>query len=206
VKTGTADRIGVKYARAMASGSVTGLLLAWRAGDDEALARLTPLVHQELQRIARRCLRGERLGCSLPPTALVHEAYVRLVDAQQVNWQNRSHFLAMAARLMRRVLVDAARSRSRQKRGGGAMQVALSDGLLTTEQSYDLMTLDHALDALATIDPRRSKVVELRFFAGLDVKETATVLDVSPDTVMRDWKLARAWLRRELQRTESHGV
>jgi RNA polymerase sigma factor (TIGR02999 family) len=190
----------------MASGSVTGLLLAWRAGDDAALARLTPLVHQELQRIARRCLRGERPGYSLPPTALVHEAYVRLVDAQQVNWQNRSHFLAMAAKLMRRVLVDAARSRNRQKRGGGAMQVSLSDGLLTTEQPYDLMTLDEALDALAAIDPRRSKVVELRFFGGLDVKETAVVLDVSPDTVMRDWKLARAWLRRELQRTTSHGV
>jgi RNA polymerase sigma factor (TIGR02999 family) len=170
------------------------------------LARLTPLVHQELQKIARRCLRGERRDQSLPPTALVHEAYMRLVDTQQVNWQNRSHFLAMAARLMRRVLVDAARSRNRQKRGGGAMQVSLSDGLLTTEQPYDLMTLDHALDALAVIDPRRSKVVELRFFGGLDVKETAVVLDVSPETVMRDWKLARAWLRRELERTTSHGV
>jgi RNA polymerase sigma factor (TIGR02999 family) len=185
---------------------VTGLLLAWRAGDEAALARLTPLVQQELQRIARRCLRAERPDYSLPPTALVHEAYLRLVDTQQVNWQSRSHFLAVAARLMRRVLVDAARSRRRKKRGGGAVQVSLSEGLLTTERPYDLMTLDDALEALATIDPRRSKVVELRFFGGLDVKETAVVLDVSPETVMRDWKLARAWLRRELQRITSHGV
>jgi RNA polymerase sigma factor (TIGR02999 family) len=176
------------------------LLLAWRAGDEAALARLTPLVQQELQRIARRCLRGERADYSLPPTALVHEAYVRLVDTRQVNWQSRSHFLAVAARLMRRVLVDAARSRRRAKRGGGAVQVSLSGRLLTTERPPDLISLDDALDALAVIDPRRSKVVELRFFGGLDVKETAVVLDISPETVMRDWKLARAWLRRELQR------
>jgi RNA polymerase sigma-70 factor, ECF subfamily len=186
----------------MSSGSVTGLLLAWRAGDDAALARLTPLVHKELQRMARRCLRGERPNHSLAATALVHEAYVRLVDVQQVNWQNRSHFLAMAARLMRRVLVDAARFRGRQKRGGQAVQVSLSEGLLTTEQRYDLLSLDEALDELATLD----QVVELRFFGGLDVKETAAVLDVSPETVMRDWKLARAWLRRELQRSSSHGA
>jgi RNA polymerase sigma factor (TIGR02999 family) len=190
----------------MSSGSVTNLLLAWRAGDEEALARLTPLVQQELQRIARRCLRGERPDYSLPPTALVHEAYLRLVDTQRVNWQNRSHFLAVAARLMRRVLVDAARSRRRAKRGGGAVQVSLSEQILTTEQSCDLLRLDDALEALAALDPRRSKVVELRFFGGLDVKETAAALDVSPDTVMRDWKLARAWLRRELQRAPSHGA
>jgi RNA polymerase sigma factor (TIGR02999 family) len=189
----------------MSSGSVTGLLLAWRGGDEAALARLTPLVQEELQRIARRCLRGERPDHTLPPTALVHEAYVRLVDAQHVNWQSRSHFLAVAARLMRRVLVDAARSRRRKKRGGGAVQVSLSERFLTTERSCDLVSLDDALDALAAIDPRRSKVVELRFFAGLDVKETAVVLDISPETVMRDWKLARAWLRRELQRTTDHG-
>jgi RNA polymerase sigma factor (TIGR02999 family) len=190
----------------MSSGSVTNLLLAWRAGDEAALARLTPLVQQELQRIARRCLRGERPDYSLPPTALVHEAYVRLVDTQHVNWQNRSHFLAVAARLMRRVLVDAARSRRRKKRGGGGVQVSLTEGLLTTEQRYDLLALDDALDALATLDPRRSKVVELRFFGGLDVKETAAVLEISPETVMRDWKLARAWLRRELQRATTHGL
>lgn len=180
------------------------MLLAWRAGDEAALARLTPLVHQELQKIARRCLRNERAGHSLPATALVHEAYLRLVDAQHVDWQNRTHFLAMAARLMRRVLVDIARTRRRQKRGGGAVHVSLSAAAPSTEKSYDLASLDYALDALATIDPRRSRVVELRFFGGLSVAETAAVLDVSPDTVMRDWKLARAWLRRELQHTGSH--
>jgi RNA polymerase sigma factor (TIGR02999 family) len=178
---------------------VTGLLLAWRAGDNEALARLTPLVHHELQRMARRCLRNERAHQSLPATALVHEAYVRLVDTQQVNWQNRSHFLAMAARLMRRVLVDLARARNRQKRGGRALQVTLTEAIASTEKTYDLTTLDTALDALGSVDPRRSQVVELRFFGGLSVDETAAVLDVSPETVMRDWKLARAWLRRELQ-------
>jgi RNA polymerase sigma factor (TIGR02999 family) len=180
-------------------------LLAWRAGDEEALARLTPLVHHELQRIARRCLRTERADHSLPPTALVHEAYLRLVDAQQVNWQNRSHFLAMAARLMRRVLVDLARARRRQKRGGGALHVSLTDALQSTEKSCDLTALDTALDELAAIDPRRSQVVELRFFGGLSVAETGAVLGVSPDTVMRDWKLARAWLRRELRRAEPNG-
>jgi RNA polymerase sigma factor (TIGR02999 family) len=163
------------------------------------------MVQQELHRIARRCLRGERPDYSLPPTALVHEAYLRLVDTQHVNWQSRSHFLAVAATLMRRVLVDAARSRRRKKRAGG-VQVSLSEALLTTEQPYDLLMLDDALDALAALDPRRSRVVELRFFGGLDVKQTAAVLGVSPETVMRDWKLARAWLRRELQRTTSHGV
>lgn len=183
----------------MALGDVTALLLAWRAGDEAALARLTPLVHDELRRIARRCLRGERANHSLPATALVHEAYVRLVDAREVNWQNRSHFLAMAARLMRRVLVDVARARGRQKRGGGALQVTLTDGLRSTEQPFDVTALDSALDALAAIDPRRSQVVELRFFGGLSVAETAAVLNLSPETVMRDWKLARAWLRRELQ-------
>jgi RNA polymerase sigma factor (TIGR02999 family) len=190
----------------MSSGSVTGLLLAWRGGDEAALARLTPLVHDELQRIARRCLRGERANHSLPATALVHEAYVCLVDTQQVNWQNRMHFLAMAARVMRRVLVDVARARRRQKRGGSALQVSLSEAILSTEKSYDLTTLDTALDALATVDPRRSRIVELRFFGGLSVAETAAVLAVSPEKVMRDWKLARAWLRRELQRTGTDGA
>jgi RNA polymerase sigma factor (TIGR02999 family) len=186
----------------MDGGSVTGLLLAWRAGDEAALARLTPLVHDELQRIARRCLRGERAQDSLPPTALVHEAYLRLVDTQQMNWQNRTHFLAMAARVMRRVLVDLARTRRRQKRGGGALHVSLSHAAGAPTRSYDMVSLDDALETLADVDPRRSQVVELRFFGGLSVPETAAVLDVSPETVMRDWKLARAWLRRELQRTD----
>ena len=179
-------------------GSVTGLLLAWRAGDETALARLTPLVHQELRRIAGHCMRGERAHHSLQATALVHEAFVRLVDAQHVDWHNRAHFLAMAARLMRRILVDIARKRRYQKRGGDALRVPLDDSLRTSEKGQDLIALDDALHALAKLSERKSRVVELRFFGGLSVAETATVLDISPQTVMRDWKLARAWLRREL--------
>jgi RNA polymerase sigma-70 factor, ECF subfamily len=179
-------------------GSVTALLLAWRAGDETALARLTPLVHQELQRIARYCMRGERAHHSLQATALVHEAYLRMLDAQHVDWQNRAHFLAMAARLMRRVLVDVARRRRFQKRGGDALRVSLADALLTSEKGHDLIALDDALQALAKLSERKSRVVELRFFGGLSVAETAVALDMSPQTVMRDWKLARAWLRREL--------
>lgn len=177
---------------------MTALLLAWRAGDDAALARLTPLVHQELQRIARHCMRGERAHHSLQATALVHEAYLRLVDAQHVNWQNRAHFLAMTARLMRRILVDVARARGYQKRGGDPIQVALTDALSTSEKGQDLVALDDALHALEKLSERKSRVVELRFFGGLSVAETAAVLAISPQTVMRDWKLARAWLRREL--------
>jgi RNA polymerase sigma factor (TIGR02999 family) len=177
---------------------VTRLLLAWRAGDETALARLTPLVHNELQRIARGCMRGERAHASLEATALVHEAYLRLVDTQHVNWQNRAHFLAMAARLMRRILVDLARGRQYQKRGAGAVQVSFASALHTPNKAEDLVALDEALQALAALDERRSRVVELRFFGGLSVDETAAVLGVSPDTVTRDWKLARAWLRREL--------
>ena len=177
---------------------MTRLLQSWRAGDETALAELTPLVHQELQRIARHCMRREQAHHSLQATALVHEAYLRLVNTQHVNWQNRAHFLAMAARLMRRILVDFARARRYQKRGGDPMRVSLSDALLTSEKSQDLVALDEALAALAAVHERKSRVVELRFFGGLSVEETATVLDVSPQTVMRDWKLARAWLRREL--------
>ena len=152
------------------SGSVTRLLLAWRAGDETALARLTPLVHQELQRIARGCMRGERARDSFQATALVHEAYLRLVDTQHVNWQNRAHFLAMAARLMRRILVDLARARRSQKRGGGAIQASFTDALHTPAKAEDL-ALDEALCALAKLDKRRSRVVELRFFGGLSVEE-----------------------------------
>jgi RNA polymerase sigma factor (TIGR02999 family) len=179
-------------------GSVTDLLRAWRAGDETALARLTPLVHEELRRIARRCMRGERAGHSLQATALVNEAYLRLVGVQHVNWQNRAHFLAMAARLMRRVLVDIARARRYQKRGAGAIQVSLSDARRAPGRSRDVVSLDEALHALARVDERKSRVVELRFFGGLSVAETAAALAVSPETVMRDWKLARAWLRREM--------
>jgi RNA polymerase sigma factor (TIGR02999 family) len=187
----------------MAAGSVTALLLAWRSGDEPALARLTPLVHQELQRIARRCLRNERPGHSLEATALVNEAYLRLVDTRQVDWQNRAHFLAMAARIMRRVLVETARARRAQKRGGPAIRVTLTDALATSERGPDLVALDEALHELAEIDPRRSQVVELKFFGGLTVEETSAVLAVSPETVMRDWKLARAWLQRSLRHEEA---
>jgi RNA polymerase sigma-70 factor, ECF subfamily len=180
-------------------GSVTRLLHSWRAGDETALAELTPLVHQELQRIARHCMRRERAHHSLQATALVHEAYLRLVNTQQVNWQNRAHFLAIAARLMRRVLVDLVRARRYQKRGGDPLRVSLSDELVTSAKSHDLVALDEALEALAALHERKSRVVELRFFGGLSIEETAAVLDVSPQTVMRDWKLARAWLRRELE-------
>jgi RNA polymerase sigma factor (TIGR02999 family) len=178
---------------------VTRLLLEWRAGDETALARLTPLVYKELQRIARGCMRGERARESFQATALVHETYLRLVNTQHMNWQNRAHFLAMAARLMRRVLVDLARARQYQKRGGGAIQVSFTDALSLPDKAEDLVALDDALSALAEFDERRSRVVELRFFGGLSVDETAAVLRISPETVMRDWKLARTWLRRELR-------
>jgi RNA polymerase sigma factor (TIGR02999 family) len=179
---------------------VTGLLLAWGTGDETALERLVPLVHAELRRIARRCMAGERAGHSLQATALVNEAYLRLIDVQHVNWQNRAHFLAMSARLMRRILVDYARSRGYQKRGGGAVKVTFDEGLpVVGGRDQDLVAVDDALEALAKIDERKGKVVELRFFGGLSVEETAAVLKVSPETVMRDWKLAKAWLLRELR-------
>ena len=179
---------------------VTRLLRQWGNGDEAALNELIPLVHDELRRIARRCMAGERRGHSLQATALVNEAYLRLVDVQHVNWQNRTHFLAMSARLMRRILVDLARSKRYQKRGGGAVQVSLGDALaVTTEPSQDLAALDDALHALAAVDERKARVVELRFFGGLSVEETASVLEVSTDTVVRDWKFSRAWLSRELR-------
>jgi RNA polymerase sigma factor (TIGR02999 family) len=181
------------------SGSVTGLLLAGRAGDAAALARLTVLVHDELRRIARRCVRGESPD-DLQVTALVNEAYLKLVDTQQMNWQNRAHFLAMAARLMRRILVDSARARQYRKRGGGTILVSFTEAMCVPDRAEDLVALDEALSALARFDERRSRVVELRFFGGLSVEETAAVLRMSPETVMRDWKLARTWLRRELRR------
>jgi len=182
------------------AGSVTGLLLAWGKGDEAALERLIPLVERELHRIARRCMAGERAGHSLQATALVNEAYLRLVDVQHVNWQDRAHFLAMSARLMRRILVDWARSKQYQKRGGGALKVTPDDALaVTDERGHDLVALDDALQALAAFDERKSRVVELRFFGGLSVEETASVLGLSVETVMRDWKLAKAWLLREMR-------
>jgi RNA polymerase sigma-70 factor, ECF subfamily len=158
-----------------------------------------PLVHQELHQIAARCMRHERAGHSLQATALVNEAYIRLIDAQQVHWQDRTHFFAISARLMRRVLVDHARARLHQKRGAGAKQVTLVDGLGgSDERPHDVIALDDALAALGKLDERKARVVELRYFGGLSVEETAQVLGVSGGTVMREWKLARAWLIREL--------
>jgi RNA polymerase sigma-70 factor, ECF subfamily len=161
---------------------------------------LIPLVHQELHQIARRCMAGERVGHSLQATALVNEAYVRLVDGAVVEWHDRAHFLAVAARIMRRILVDHARSRGARKRGGGEARVTFDEALVVTaEAREDFVALDDALEALATFDERKSRVVELRFFGGLSVEETAAVLKVSVDTVMRDWRLAKAWLQAEMR-------
>ena len=174
--------------------------MKWREGDEAALDRLVPIVHSELRRIARRCMAGERTGHSLQATALVNEAYLRLIDVQHVNWQNRAHFLAMSARFMRRILVDYARSKGSQKRGEGAVSVTFDEGLpVAVEPAMDLVALDDALKTLAAVDERKSRMIELRFFGGLSVEETANVLSVSPETVMRDWKLAKAWLLRELR-------
>ena len=181
------------------SHQVTRLLVDWRNGDQGAFEQLIPLVHDELRRVARRHMAQERAGHTLQATALVNEAYVRLIDVRQVNWQDRAHFFAMSSRLMRRVLVDFARSKGYQKRGGGAQKVSLDEALIvSSEPGADLVALDDALDALAAFDARKAQVVEMRFFGGLSVEETAEALKVSVDTVMRDWKLAKAWLLREL--------
>jgi RNA polymerase sigma-70 factor (ECF subfamily) len=178
---------------------VTQLLLAWNQGDPSALERLIPLVSDELQRLARRYMSHERPGHLLQTTALVNEAYLRLVDSRRVHWQNRAHFFAVSAQLMRRILVDFARSRDRLKRGGQVLQVSLAESMIVPqERGADLAALDEALESLAAIDERKAKVVELRFFGGLSVEETAEVLSVSADTVMRDWKTAKVWLLREL--------
>jgi len=178
---------------------VTALLQAWTDGDPSALPALVPLVEQELQRLARHYMRGERPGHTLQPTALVNEAYLRLVGVAHVRWQNRAHFLAVAARTMRRILVDMARAKGYQKRGGRAPVVPLDDlEVAAPAPATDLVALHDALDALARVDARKAQVVELRYFGGLTVSETAEVLDVSPETVMRDWTFAKAWLLREL--------
>jgi RNA polymerase sigma-70 factor, ECF subfamily len=185
--------------------TVTALLLDWGKGDEAALERLIPLVHRELHQIARRCLAGERAGHSLQATALVNEAYVRLVGAQDVGWQDRVHFLAVAAQIMRRILVDHARGRLAQKRGGHVERVTFEEGLeISDDRRQDFVALDDALTALARFDERKSRVIELRFFGGLSVEETASVLKVGPDTVMRDWRIAKAWLRGEM-RARDHG-
>ncbi|HSC29376.1 MAG TPA: sigma-70 family RNA polymerase sigma factor [Vicinamibacterales bacterium] len=197
---------GVEWAALQVdSTKVTGLLLRWSHGDDGALEELIPLVHQELHRIARRHMAHERPGHSLQATALVNEAYLRLVDAKAVAWHDRAHFLAVAARVMRHVLVDHARSRHYLKRGGHAARVTFDEGLIVSnEPSQDFLALDETLQALARFDERKARVIELRFFGGLSVEETAAVLKVSPDTVMRDWRLAKAWLRRELRGDRPH--
>jgi RNA polymerase sigma factor (TIGR02999 family) len=183
------------------SDNVTELLRAHRAGDPEALERLVSRVYGELRRQAARYLRRERGNHTLQPTALVHEAYLRLADQRDVEWQNRAHFFAIAAQIMRRILVDHARARGRGKRGAGQTLLLFDDALAVAEsRDLDLVALDDALGALAKLDERQSRVVEMRFFGGLEVEEVAEALGVSPTTVKRDWSLARAWLQRELRR------
>jgi len=179
---------------------VTQLLLAWSEGDKAAMDKLMPLVYGELRRLAKHHMRRERAGHTLQTTALIHEAYLRLIDASQVRLENRRHFFAVASRLMRQALVDMARERGSLKRGGGAEHVSLDEALMVSEQSDDeLLALDEALVALAEFDERKSQVVELRFFGGLSVEETAEALDISVKTVHRDWRLARSWLLRLLR-------
>lgn len=177
----------------------TDLLRAWSNGDKSAFDQLVPLVHEELRALAARYMRQERADHTLQTTALVNEAYVRLIDVNRVQWQNRAHFLAVAAQTMRRILVDFARTRNRQKRGGDVMLVPLDEAPDVGQQKApDIVAVDDALTALAVFDARMSEVVELRFFGGLTVEETADVLHISPETVMRDWKTAKAWLLRTL--------
>ena len=182
-----------------ASHEVTQLLLAWSEGDSFALEQLIPLVHDELRRLAKRYMRNERAGHTLQTTALVNEAYLRLIDVRQVQWQNRAHFFAISARLMRQILVDFARERGYRKRGGGAHQVELNEAMMIgQERNEDLLALDEALTALAEVDERKSQVVELRFFGGLSEQEMAEALNVAPVTVRRDLRLAKLWLLRRL--------
>jgi RNA polymerase sigma factor (TIGR02999 family) len=182
------------------AGEVTRLIGEYRRGDDAALERLVPLVYGELRKIAARVLRGERDGHTLQPTALVHEAYLRMCDQKDVQWQNKAHFLGCAAQVMRHILVDSARAHRAGKRGGGAARVTLDDALgVAAARPLDVVALDDALSALAALDARQARVVELRYFGGLSIEETAEVLGVSPATVSNDWAIARTWLRRELR-------
>jgi RNA polymerase sigma-70 factor (ECF subfamily) len=180
---------------------VTALLRAWTAGDKAAQDRLFELIDGELHRLARLYMSEERKNHTLQPTALVNEAYIRLVDIREIRWEDRGHFFAVAARVMRRILVDRARARLYQKRGGGAEEIPFDEAIFKAPQSdRDVIALDDALTALGKVDERKKKVVELKFFAGLDLNETANALGVSPDTVTRDWKLAKVWLLREIKR------
>jgi RNA polymerase sigma-70 factor, ECF subfamily len=178
---------------------VTQLLRAWGEGDNQALERLVPLVERELHRLAHHCMAREDPGHTLQTTALVNEVYLRLVDVSAVSWRDRAHFFAISARMMRRVLTDFARSRNYQKRGGGAVQVSLDEGLVVTpEKNPDILALDEALSRFAEVYPRQSQVVELRFFGGLEVEETAEALKISTITVKRDWRFAKSWLLRAM--------
>lgn len=182
---------------------VTQLLKAWTTGDEQALEKLTPLVYQQLHQVAQRYMAGERSGHTLQTTALVNEVYLKLVDCKQIDWQDRAHFFAISARLMRRILIDFARSRGYQKRGGAAPHLSLEDAPpVCCEPDSNLVALDDALKGLASVDERKSKVVELKFFGGLSVEETAEVLKISVATVVRDWNLAKVWLLRELKEKE----
>jgi RNA polymerase sigma-70 factor (ECF subfamily) len=185
---------------------ITALLKAWRKGDEQALEKLTPRVYRELHQAARRCMKGERDGHTLQTTALINELYLRLTDLKGIDWQNRAHFLAVCARQMRRILTDEARARQSHKRGGGAQPVSLDVALVVCPDSReDLLAVDDALNELAKTDERKSQVVELKFYGGLTVEETAAVLKVSPETVVRDWRLAKAWLLRELSQEKPGG-
>lgn len=182
------------------SSEITRLLIDWSNGDEAALNKLMPLVEVELRRLAHNCMRRENRNHTLQTTAVVNEAYLKLVDQNRTHWKNRAHFFAIAARIMRRFLSNYARNQHRQKRGGNAVQVSLSEvSVMSMDKTAELIALDEALERLSEIDERKSQVVELRYFGGLDVKETAEVLNIAPITVMRDWKLAKAWLSREIR-------
>jgi len=184
------------------TGEVTELLLSLGKGNEEAASKLIPLVYGELRKLARHYMRGEQPNHTLQTTALVHEAYLRLVEQRTANWQNRAHFFAIAAQSMRRILVDHARACRTDKRGGGQETLPLDEAFIfSPEKSAELIALDQALDRLSEMSPRQSRIIELRFFAGLNVDETAEVLGISPKTVKRDWSVARAWLHREVRNT-----
>ena len=186
-----------------ATEQVTQLLVEWSNGDKAALDKLIPLIDEELRKLAHHYMRRERLGHTLQTTALVNEAYLRLVNRKNVHWQNRAHFFAIAAELMRSILVDHARSHAYAKRGGGARKLALDEAMvISQERAAEVVALDHALMELAVMDPQQSRIVELRFFGGLTIEETAQVLHLSPATIKREWSTAKAWLHRELNKTE----
>jgi RNA polymerase sigma-70 factor, ECF subfamily len=188
-----------------AGGEAARLLAAWSSGDETALDQLMPLVYQELHQRAERYMAYEQSGHTLQTTALVNEVYLRLVDLPQQNWENRTHFLAVCAQLMRRILVDFARSRYSQKRGGGPRNLPLNEALtVCSEAPHEIIAVDDALKSLSAFDARKARVVELRFFGGLDVKETAEILKISAETVMRDWKMAKIWLMREVRGGGKH--